>query len=487
MDSSLKRESFERQGLKNQNRLRRIARKNRVPVTTIYSGMVLRYPRLRATCTLASRQRGPPANISRSILTPIWRRFTSTKNFVFINDHFELNNELRDEYKPGGYHPVWLGDLLKDERYKIIHKLGHGTFSTVWAARDRQEGRYVALKINIAKKNDGTEARMLRAISSLPDNQYGGRSHIRQIFDDFVVTGPNGDHQCFVLELMGPSVLDLVNSHFHKNHRIPGALAKATARQVLSAIDFLAGHGLVHGDIHTKNIAFPMPNLDELSESQFIDRFGLPKAVKAYGMGEQPSSTVHAPPYILDTLSFANEDSLHLLGTNPQVKIIDFDTAFPESHPPDRSVTPIVLRPPEAIFGERQDRHVDRWAMGCLLFELVCGQTPFTSLGAIPASMVAEMRQTLTDEFPERWREKWEKMKGNFEGESITRLTIHDCVQGSYFFKDRKPDFTDAELRTIVELIDRMLKFEPSLRASPRDILNHSWFDTDVKSESGRK
>lgn len=43
-------------------------------------------------------------------------------------------------YRPGGYHPVVLGDTLKNGRYRVCHKLGYGGFSTVWAARD---GEYV--------------------------------------------------------------------------------------------------------------------------------------------------------------------------------------------------------------------------------------------------------------------------------------------------------------------------------------------------------
>ena len=43
--------------------------------------------------------------------------------------------ENPDRYRPGGYHPVHLGDVY-DGRYKVIHKLGFGTYSTVWLARD---------------------------------------------------------------------------------------------------------------------------------------------------------------------------------------------------------------------------------------------------------------------------------------------------------------------------------------------------------------
>ena len=53
-----------------------------------------------------------------------------TSNLLLFKEENVLN------YRPGGYHPVALGDILKDGRYKIYHKLGYGGFSTVWVARD---------------------------------------------------------------------------------------------------------------------------------------------------------------------------------------------------------------------------------------------------------------------------------------------------------------------------------------------------------------
>ena len=51
-------------------------------------------------------------------------------------------DEVEDinQYKPGGYHPVLLGDVLPKEstRYRVLQKLGHGSFATVWLAKDLQ-------------------------------------------------------------------------------------------------------------------------------------------------------------------------------------------------------------------------------------------------------------------------------------------------------------------------------------------------------------
>ncbi|KAG6239087.1 hypothetical protein E4U25_001127 [Claviceps purpurea] len=55
--------------------------------------------------------------------------------------------EEPDNYKPGGYHPVSLGDTFDSERYTILRKLGYGLYSTVWLARDSKCQRFVALKV----------------------------------------------------------------------------------------------------------------------------------------------------------------------------------------------------------------------------------------------------------------------------------------------------------------------------------------------------
>ena len=51
-------------------------------------------------------------------------------------DKISAPYEWLESYKPGGYHPVHLGDEFKDGQYKVVRKLGWGTFSTVWLARD---------------------------------------------------------------------------------------------------------------------------------------------------------------------------------------------------------------------------------------------------------------------------------------------------------------------------------------------------------------
>jgi len=54
-------------------------------------------------------------------------------------------------YKPGGLHPVLLGDTFSTcpgsdrPRYRILQKLGQGAFSTIWLAQDMADNEYVIL------------------------------------------------------------------------------------------------------------------------------------------------------------------------------------------------------------------------------------------------------------------------------------------------------------------------------------------------------
>lgn len=66
----------------------------------------------------------------------IFRHWSDTEN---------LNN-----YRPGGFHPVLLGDTFKDGRYIVVHKLGYGTYSMVWLVKDSSTGHYASLKILIS-------------------------------------------------------------------------------------------------------------------------------------------------------------------------------------------------------------------------------------------------------------------------------------------------------------------------------------------------
>lgn len=46
------------------------------------------------------------------------------------------SEEDHDLYRPGGLHPVHLGDVFHC-RYEVLRKLGYGRYSTVWLVKDQ--------------------------------------------------------------------------------------------------------------------------------------------------------------------------------------------------------------------------------------------------------------------------------------------------------------------------------------------------------------
>jgi len=72
------------------------------------------------------------------------------------------------------------------------------------------------------------------------------------------------------------------------------------------------------------------------------------------------------PTFLVEPTSFPN----FLYPLPSQVKIIDFGESFFSGDVPDTLHTPLPVRPPEVIFGDKLDYRVDLWTAGCLVSEI---------------------------------------------------------------------------------------------------------------------
>lgn len=144
-------------------------------------------------------------------------------------------------YKLGGFHPVHLGDRYDDGRYRVVHKLGAGGFSTVWLARDENEERWTALKIVDAEHSASTAAKSDLVRSALLDS---GAQFVAEHQRHFTFDGPNGRHLCLVLPVLGPSMSELSHG---LSCRITAPLSRRVAYQATRAVADLHSQGLCHG------------------------------------------------------------------------------------------------------------------------------------------------------------------------------------------------------------------------------------------------
>jgi hypothetical protein len=64
-------------------------------------------------------------------------------------------------YRPGGYHPIELGDSFDGGRFSVIRKLGWGQYSTVWLAKDARSV-FICSFLDVYRKFVPVTAVMLR-------------------------------------------------------------------------------------------------------------------------------------------------------------------------------------------------------------------------------------------------------------------------------------------------------------------------------------
>lgn len=162
-----------------------------------------------------------------------------------FNPHCLDNTEDLERYEPGGFHPVHLDDDYYDgNRYRVVHKLGAGGFSTVWLARDLTGQRWVALKFIVAAESDNYNARSSAIIS---DPILASSELLVSPEREFWVDGPNGRHLCFVLPFVGPNLATLSSGIYS---RISSRSSANLSMQAAQAMALLHTRERCHGGMY---------------------------------------------------------------------------------------------------------------------------------------------------------------------------------------------------------------------------------------------
>ena len=92
-----------------------------------------------------------------------------------------------------------------------------------------------------------------------------------------------------------------------------------------------------------------------------------------------------------------------------------------------------------------------------------------------PTILVRQMLEIASDGLPERWQQTWHAMDSASPGEK-SGYTLQEWLEEMYFDGERNEDLTREDILKVGELVRRMLRFEPFMRASAREILQDPWF-----------
>jgi eukaryotic-like serine/threonine-protein kinase len=207
------------------------------------------------------------------------------------------------------------------DRYTVERELGQGGMAVVFLARDLRHDRQVALKVLRPEISAEIGAeRFLREIKIAAGLNH---SHILPVYDSGQVDGL----LFYVMPRMeGRSLRDRLDAE----GQLPLDEALRITREVASALDYAHRHQVVHRDVKPENILLH-------EGAALVADFGIGKALSADGSITQTGMTVGTPAYM-----------------------------SPEQASGDQSV----------------DGRSDLYSLGCVLYEMLAGEPPFTGPNA---------------------------------------------------------------------------------------------------------
>lgn len=152
-----------------------------------------------------------------------------------------------------GHYVFGIGDNLTP-RYRILNKMGEGTFGQVLECFDNEKKEFVAIKI-IRSIHKYREAAMIEidVLQRLARHDIGGTRcvQIRNWFD-------YRNHICIVFEKLGPSLYDFLRKNSYRS--FPIDLVRELARQLLESVAFMHDLRLIHTDLNPENILLVSPD-----------------------------------------------------------------------------------------------------------------------------------------------------------------------------------------------------------------------------------
>ncbi|ROV98386.1 hypothetical protein VMCG_07192 [Cytospora schulzeri] len=388
------------------------------------------------------------------------RNFPSSR-FPVISKSDKLEEENHVWYSTKNWYPIQIGEVFQD-RYQVITKIGYGTASTSWLARDLNKHRYVTIKVYAADQDQGErELAALKHINSAMTKegakQHPGSEFVRMLLDSFTAAKKGSKaNLCLVFNTLGMSLSELANNNVFEGG-IPIDVVKGVTFHLLAALDFLHSQtNVVHADIQEGNVMFAIESEDELRE------------VEEQELVDLSPRKVHKDGHVI----FATRQ---VLAEIEYPVLCDFGEARFGQVEYEEHAMPDLYRAPEILLGYPWTNKIDIWALGLMIWGLVEGKNLFNDnaggrwksalphmarmislLGAPPQHMLDGT--TATKEF-------FDKNGQLKKGQKVIPTSLE--AEESKLDGDEKKEF--------VRFVSRMLQWDPEKRPTAKELAEDPW------------
>ncbi|KAF9078480.1 kinase-like domain-containing protein [Rhodocollybia butyracea] len=256
----------------------------------------------------------------------------------------------------------------------------------------------------------------------------------------------------------------------HIGDQLPIHLVKRIARDVLRDLANLHGtRGKAHGDINPDNILISPRDMKTLISQFYGDGQSQHTILQSSEMSDAETHLFN-----VDTAVVPDSSSAPIL-----FRLCCSEIGRPPRHDPfcDR----FGMRPPETLLDAPQSMSADLWTLGCVLYELITGESLFdpffqtVELGLTPEESHLIQIIELLGEFScdvvktgKNWR-RWFYNDGSLRLDTTYYpITLKDILELR---------IEGAEVPHTADLLGSMLRLRPHERAKPADLINHPWFD----------
>ncbi|KAJ2987997.1 hypothetical protein NUW58_g4209 [Xylaria curta] len=276
------------------------------------------------------------------------RKFPS-EGFELIDPATKFEEETLPFYRKEEYYPMRIGQVVHGH-YQVVSKLGFGTTSTVWLARDLRDQKFWAVKVHINTLKHNQELEIYRHLADTPcDIELAkGKQYIRQLKESFKLKGPHGDHDVFI---MTPLALSL--SHFlgaRRGQPFHSGFAKQALSQILYGLVYLHDMNVVHTDLHLDNLLIALTENSTMAEMEEAELC-------------RPSPRKQADDRTIHT-------SRMMIGGGGPLTICDLGHArIGEKH--HGFSMPTQYRAPEVILDMEWGNSIDLWSTGLIAWDLL--------------------------------------------------------------------------------------------------------------------